>query len=49
MSLLHTVLTLLILTLLPKSSFMGTIARGAVAILRNSGYDHRVPRLTSTA
>jgi hypothetical protein len=39
----------LILNLVPKSAFMVDNARGAVAILRNSGYEHRVPRLTSTA
>jgi hypothetical protein len=42
MSLLHTTLTLV-------ATFMVDIGRGAVAILSNSRYDHRVPRLTSIA
>jgi hypothetical protein len=49
MSLLRTVLSLVSLTCCPNQLSWWTIARGAVAILRNSGYDRRVPRLTSTA
>jgi hypothetical protein len=44
MSLLHTPLTLV-----PESTFMVDIAGSAVAILSNSGYDQRVPRLTPIA
>ena len=42
MSLLHTPLTLV-----PESAFMVDIASSAVAILSHSGYDERLPRLTS--
>jgi hypothetical protein len=44
MSLLHNVLTLV-----SESAFVVDIAGSAVAILSNSGYDQRVPRLTSIA
>jgi hypothetical protein len=44
MSLLHTTLTLV-----PESVFMVDNYARAVAILPISSYEHRVPRLTSTA
>ena len=50
MSPLHTTLTLAILTLWsPNRLSWWTIAGSAVAILSNSGYDKRVPRLTPIA
>jgi hypothetical protein len=49
MSLLHTSLTLATLTLVSESAFVVDIAGSAVAILSNSGYDQRVPRLTPIA